>query len=369
LSPACPCGGRNAIRHATEPSKPLRLDGTRVVRVPSVSTRFLCRSCGGTFLVKDPVAVSGEIAAREHIAERVFAMGRDGAAREADTSHSTVKRLMRDWCHIREPGVEDADPDFLVVDVIAARGDGRVLLVDADGETLVEVLETVSDLSGWLERPGRLQPLRVCVPVDAGVAAAVRKSSPDSTLMVAPSTAWRAIRSTLGAGLGALRRDPSMHRRNGFPGVAGFLRALDGRVAPGEGWPREVLALLTAGRAARGVVSARDAATGRRMWPEMEVAAAVKGGSPLLRLLSVWREAILAGLDNRFVDKVCATMARVGRLVRGRRPALGFPDFRALVLLRDYRQPGPANAGGTTAPGRPLVGLLDVLTMTKAIPN
>lgn len=153
-----------------------------------------------------------------------------------------------------------------------------------------------------------------------------------------------------------------MARRNAFPGSARFLRALDGRAPQGEGWPVEVTALLSAGRVARAVAQSPDAAAGARLWPEFEMAASVPGGAPLLRLMGTWRDAILAGLDHRFVDRMAVAVAKVRRAAAARRPTLLVRDFRALVLLRDFERAVDPGGHGTIAHGRPVAGLAALLS-------
>ncbi len=357
----CPCGAATTVRHGSSSRGYLRPVGGSVEEAPCKAERFLCKACGRTFTVLPPHAREDERRVRDLVAELAFAHGRSGAARASGLGESVVGRLLDRWQSEREPDVLDAAPDFVILDVVPVRDGDAVLVADLDREALAEVSEGPAGLAGWLARPGVLQPLRACLPIDPALARTVREGVPGIQVMVAPSVVLRGIRAALTAGLASLRREPSMARRNAFPGAARFLRALDGRVPQGEGWPVEVTALLSAGRAARAVAGAPDAAVGARLWPEFEMAASVPGGAPLLRLMGTWRDAILAGLDHRFVDRMALAMTKVRRAAAARRPTLLLRDFRALVLLRDFeRTAGPAGHG-TVPHGRPVAGLASLL--------
>lgn len=311
--------------------------------------------------------------AREWVVETAFAHGRAGAVDRSGLGASVVDGIVDHWLASREGDVVDAQPDTVALDEVRTRLGGAIAVADLDNDALVEVLPDREALSRWLARPGMAQPLRVGLPVDAALATIVRGAVPGVRLLVAPVNAMRAVRAALAAGLSALRREPGMSRRNAFPGSARFLRALDGRVAACGGWPVEVTALLSAGRAAEHVVRAPDAREGARRWPEMELALSVPGAAPLARLMRTWREAILEGLDNRFVDRASAALSRVRRMSVSRRPSLLPRDLRGLYLLRDCRRGLVYGAGGDEAPvsvplGRSLDGLVTMLAASGTGP-
>jgi len=346
MTASCPaCASPRTIRHESLPDREAYArSGDRIERVPCPAARLLCKACGKTFVLRDEGTVAAERQARDHLAERAFRLGRAGAAREAGVTEKVVERLLRDWRQGREPDIAGCEPDFLLLQPASHRGEGRILVVDADAEALVEVLQDRSAVAGWLADPGRVPALRVCVPLDPGLAELARNALPGTVVMVAPSAVRRAIRLALAAGLNGLRRLGYMRGRNAMPGTARFLRAHDGRVEPGEGWPREVLSLLRAGRLASGIVDARAPAEAERSWREFELAADTEGGRPLARMMATWRREILAGLANRFIDRVAGIVDGITRQARARRPALAFEDFRALVLLRDAEGPGRGRA-------------------------
>lgn len=371
MTTPCPCGSPATVRHGPQRRHYLRPAGGTVEKAPCQAERFLCRSCGRTFTVLPPHAADCERQVRDLVAEIAFARGRSGAVRATGLGEAVVNRLVDRWQAEREIDVADAAPDFILIDVVPMRDGPAILVADLDHEALVEIAAGKDGLVRWLSRPGSLQPLRAGLPVDAALAHAVRAAAPGIQVMVAPSAVVRAVRAALTSGLSFLRRDPSMARRNAFPGGARFLRAFDGRAAVGEGWPVEVLALLSAGRAARAVATAPDAAAGARLWREFELAASVPGGAPLLRLMATWRDAILAGLDHRFVDRLTLSLAKVRRAAVARRPSLLVRDFRGLALLRDCERgtaaPVPPGMDGGTRPlGRPLVGLANLLSSAIA---
>lgn len=362
MTTPCPCGAATTVRHGSSQRSYLRpADGT-VEEAPCKAERFLCKACGRTFTVLPPHAREDEGRVRELVAELAFAHGRAGAVRVSGLGESVVGRLVDRWQADRETDVIDAAPDFILLDMVRMRDGTAVLVTDLDREALAEVSDGPDGLAGWLARPGILQPLRACLPIDPALARTVREGVPGIQVMVAPSAVLRAIRVALSAGLSSLRREPSMARRNAFPGSARFLRTLDGRAPQGEGWPVEVTALLSAGRVARAVAQSPDAAAGARLWPEFEMAASVPGGAPLLRLMGTWRDAILAGLDHRFVDRMAVAVAKVRRAAAARRPTLLVRDFRALVLLRDFERAVDPGGHGTIAHGRPVAGLAALLS-------
>ena len=366
MTDRCPCGSSSSVRHAPAPGSHMRVAGIKVERVPHEGVRRLCKACGRTFVVPPHGVAASEREVRDHVAELAFRLGRAGAVDATKLGSTVVDRLVDEWQAARDPETLDAAPDFVLVEPVRLRDKDGFLVLDVDRETLVEVVIERDGLDAWLGREGPLPPLRACVPLDAGVAATVRARLPGATVMVAPSTVLRAIRSALGTGLRALRREPSMRRRNAFPGTASFLRAHEGRAGPGEGWPVEVTALLAAGRVARDIAGSRDAAKGEALWREFEVAVAVPGGAHLARMMATWRDAILSGLDHRFVDRLARAATRIRRLTASRRPTLLIRDYRGLVLLRDYvrETSNPAVPGGrhrTVGAGRPLEGLAELL--------
>ncbi len=371
MTVTCPCGSPATVRHGSMPRRYLRTCAGGVEKVPCEAARFQCKACGRTFTILPAHALEDERRVRDLVAEATFRHGRSGAMRRTGLGEAVVEGQLDRWAREREPDVADAAPDFILLDEVRMRDGPVVLVADVDRESLVAVPSGDAALSRWLARPDVLPPLRACVPVDAALAAKVAAAVPGIRVMLAPSGLARAIRTALAAGLAALRRDPSMGRRNAFPSAARFLRALGGRVAPGEGWPLEVLALLSAGKAASAVAAAPDAAAGLRLWPEYEMAASVAGAAPLRRLMGTWRDAILTGLDHRFVDRVSQSLAKVRRTAAARRPTLLARDFRALALLRDHERAPlghglPGADGASVAAGRPLAGLADLLAGREA---
>ena len=353
MNPACPCGSPRTVRHGAEPGTHLRLEGGRAAKVPCTVPRFLCRGCGRSFARRAPEAEAEEIAVRDRAATLAFELGQAPAARELGVTLPVLRTLLKRWRRARDPDTHGAAPDFLIVECATLRGADAILVADLDREILVEVVPDPGRLAEWLVRPGRLPALRTCVPLDPGIAGAVRGALPEAVAMVAPSAVARAMRGALAAGLRILRRLPGMAGRNGFPSTARFVQAVEGSGPVGEGWPREVLALHGAGRLAREIVEAPDAARGAALWPEFEISASVAGGQPLARLMATWRREILSGLDHRFVDRMAGAMHQARRSAQARRPSLAFQDFRGLVLLRDYGRPA--------VPGGPLAGLIALL--------
>ena len=366
MNPACACGSPRTVRHGAETGSHLRLAGEVAERVGATFPRFLCKGCGRTFSHRPPEVEQAERLVRERASDLAFALGRAPAARVLGIGPSVLATLLDRWQAAREADMLDASSDFLILESVGLRGAEAILVADVDRESLVEVTAGIERLEGWLARPGSLPALRVCVPLDPALAGVVRRSLPEAELMVAPGAVARSLRGALAAGLRILRRLPGMRGRNAFPSTARFLRAVEGASAACEGWPREVVALHGAGRVAGEIAGAADAESGKALWPEFELTVAVPGGSPLARLMSTWKGAILSGLEHRFVDRIARTVEQVRRLTQARRPSLVFQDFRGLVLLRDYEHraapPVAPGAGrGTVAFGRPLEGLVGLL--------
>jgi transposase-like protein len=359
MNPRCPCGSPRTIRHGTDAGSHLRLSGRVAERVASPVSRFLCKGCGKTFPHREPEAEAEERAVRDRAAELAFALGRAPAARELGVGPSVLATLLDRWHASRDGDTLDATPDFILAEAMHLRNGDAILVADVDRETLIEVLPDVGSLEAWLARPGSLPALRVCVPVDPALADAVRRSLPDATVMVAPHAVLRAIRSALALGLRIVRRSPGMAGRNAFPSTARFLRAVEGGREDAAGWPGEVRGLLAGGRLAMAIASAPDAARGELMWPEFEVAADGAGGGPVARLMRTWRDAILAGLQHRYVDRFAKAMEQVRRAGQARRPSLVFHDFRGFILLRDYGL--SSMRADASAQGRPVAGLAGMM--------
>jgi hypothetical protein len=350
VSVTCPCGSPRTVLHERKEVSSLRLAGNQVEVVRLPASRRLCRSCGRTFVEKDPVAASLERKAAEHLARLTFRLGRAGACRESGLGEKRLDRVLRQWREGRESEREEVESDFLLIGTALQRGDDRILVVDADRETLVEVLDGGASLGAWLARDGVATPLNVCIPLDAGIAACVRRSLPGTAVLVAPSVVRRAIRTALASGLSALRRLPGLLGCNAMPGTARFLRAFDGRAPRGDGWPREVLGLLAAGEGARRITTTQAPDGLRQAWREFEILVDVPGGRPLARLMATWQGEITEGIGHRFVDRIAGLTDRLSRQATLYRPALAFEDFRSLVLLMDTSEPaGPGleRAAGT----------------------
>jgi len=372
MNPRCGCGSPRTVRHATDRSTHLRLAGGKAVEVHGIATRYLCKGCGRTFTCRPTEAEAEECAVRDKAAELAFALGRAPAARELGIETTTMATLMARWHAARDIEALDAAPDFLLVDRVNVRKKEAFLLTDVDRETLVDIVQGTEGLAGWLGAPGRMPALKVVIPIDAEVAGTFRRTLPGATVMVAPSTVARAIWKALATGLRSLRNDSGMRGRNAMPGTAGFIRTVRGNTPVHDGWPLEVLSLVTAGRAAAAIAAAPDAEHASRIWPEFELAASGPGGGPLSRLMTTWRDAILSGLDHGFVDRFSTAVRQVRRAAQSRRPSIVFQDFRGLVLFgtgdRTSTMPRSSNMQATPhACGRLIAGLAVKLGQTGMV--
>lgn len=363
----CPrCSSIDLVSRGTESHSALVVRDGRLVEIEGRSRRLTCKSCGKTSSHRDDGLVDASHEARDLIAETVHRLGQTAASAELGVPRSTVQRHLARWREAREPEIVGAAPIFLLVDVAHVRGADRVLVVDLDRETLVEMLEGHDDLATWLGEASRAPAVRVCMGLDARLAAIVRTGLPAAEVMVAPSTMRRAVRTEAILATRALRCSPDLRGRNGMPFPQEMADALrEGRRTPGQ-WPMEAGAVLTASRAAFHLLDAKDRGSAERAWPQFEMAVGLAPMPRLARLFATWREPILAGVDHRFVDRASMLVSKARRALATRRPSLGFQDLRGFALMDGFETAleGLPIPGSQTpvAVGRPLAGLLEALS-------
>lgn len=364
---ACPrCSSTNLVSRGTESHSVLVVRDGRIVEVRGTSQRMTCKSCGKTSSHREDGLVDASYEARELIVETVHRLGQTAASAELGVPRSTVQRHLARWREAREPEIVGAAPIFLLVDVAHVRGADRVLVVDLDRETLVEMLEGHDQLAGWIGEASRAPAVRVCMGLDPKLASIVRTGLPSAEVMVAPSTMRRAVRTEAILATRALRRSPDLRGRNGMPFPQEMAEALrEDRPTP-EPWPLDAGAVLTAARAALHLLDAKDRAGAEAAWPQFEMAVALAPMPRLARLFSTWREPILAGVDHRFVDRASLLVAKARRALATRRPSLGFQDLRGFALMDGFEMaleglPIPGASQTPVSVGRPLVGLLEAL--------
>ena len=360
MTPSCPhCGSGNCTRNGYGSNEAAYLDGGRVAYRPARTVRVVCRDCGRSGSLRDEADMLGEAALREHLAERTFALGQEAAAREVGMPSTTLQGYLQAWAGRREPDVEDAAPDHLLLASAHLRREDCLLAVDMERRTLVEILRGEKALRAWLDHPSRAPALRACIPLDPRLASVLREHVPSTVQMVSPPAVRLAVGRAADNALRALRRLPGMASRNGMPTPAEFAEALDGRLAPHEGWPSEARVLLSAATVALAVSAAGGREEGERLWPEMALAAAERPARAVRDLMETWREPLLEGLGRPEVEAVEAMAARIGTGLASRKPTLGLQDLRSFALLRDFeRAPGvrlhPGHRPATVAVGTSL---------------
>ena len=364
------CGSERLVRKGAFHPTFHRIQDGVAVPYEATAARVLCRACGRNGSVYDEADLAAERALRRHVVERVFLLGQSGAAIETGIPRATVQRHVEAWCALREPEVLDVAPDFLLLEPVRIRGADCILAVDVDRGTLVELLAAGDPVRAWLADPGRMPALQVCTPLDPALISLVGTALPEVRIMVSPAAAARGLRTEAELAFRALRRHATARGCNGMPTAPEFTRSLAADGAPGprhaERWPRAAIALRAAARAVLDLLALSSRAEGERRWAETELAAA--GSDRILRWLRVWREPVLEGLDNAFVDGAAGLVAGVRRAMARRRPFLGLADLRAFALLRDFvRRSVPTPPGmppRAVSEGRPLAGLEALLAST-----
>lgn len=365
---ACPrCGSPELVSRGKERHTSLVVRDGCIAEVEAYAQRLTCKSCGKTSSHRDESVVDATHEARDLIVRTVHRLGQTAAASQLGVPRSTIQRHLAKWRDAREAEVAGAAPAFLLVDTAHVRGADRVLVVDLDRETLVEILEGHGELSRWLGDDARAPALKVCMGLDSRLAAIVREGLPTAEIMVAPTTMRRTVRSEAILATRALRRSPDVRGRNGLPFPQEMAAVLKGDLPTPEQWPVEAGAILTAARAGMHLLAARNRASAEAMWPQFEMAVALAPMPRLARLFTTWREPILAGVDHRFVDRACLLLSKARRCLSTRRPSLGFDDLRGFALMDGFETaleglPIPGMSQTPVAVGRPLAGLLEALS-------
>lgn len=335
MSACTHCGSRETVPHGKRRRSGRILRDERAEREPVAVSRFLCRSCGRTSTLRDDAAA---LRLRDYVVARVFEVGQSAAAVEVGLSRAAVQRRLRAWGDEREPAVFDAEPPFVLVETAEIRGAQRVLVCDVDRETLVEILEDPNALPGWLSQPGRAPALQICLPLDPRLRDLARAALPQAETMVAPASVARSLTALGDGAYRALRRRPEHEGSNSLPAAAEFRRASRGRFPPGSEWPNAFRALAGALRTAHAILAAGSRAAAERLWPEFAIACAGDASRAVASLFATWREEILCGIENGFVDRVAKLAEAARRSLSRRRPALGFPDLRCLALLQGFER-------------------------------
>lgn len=366
---ACPhCGSARTVRHGTQRSSRLVLRDGTVTEQVFAEPRHLCRDCGRTGTIRTGASSASEIEVRDHLVAMVFAKGQSETARETGLTRPVIQRHLQAWADGREPDVLAAEPVFLIIDTANLRGVDRVLVCDLDRTSLVELLGDEASLRDWLTQTDRAPAVQVCLPVNPRLRDIVRESLPSAEVMVAPRTASRAFAAAGDAAFRSLRRRSDMIGRNSLPRSPEFLAAARGETPSEPSWPREFAALAGALRSARSLVSSRTRDEAERLWPELQLSCAPPEARAVRDLAGAWREPILSGIDNRFVDASAALVERCRRGLRNRRPALGFNDLRSMALLDGFDRSLDSPVGESSAyatpisKGRPLGQLLEALS-------
>lgn len=364
---SCPrCGSGSLVSRGTEGYTALAIEGGRIVERDGLSQRFTCRDCGRTSSHRDPSLEQASHQAHALVVDTAHRMGQTAAAACLGLARATVQRHMARWRDAREEEVAGAAPAFLLLDVAHLRRADRILVVDLDRETLVEMLEGHGALAGWLSNGARAPAVKVCLGVDPRIASIVRESLPTARLMVAPTTMRRIVRGEAILATRTLRRAPAARGRNGMPFPAEMAQALSGLSPVPEQWPMDAGAILTGARAAMHLLSLRGRDEAEAAWPQFELAVAMAPMPRLGRLFSTWREPILDGIDHRFVDRAADLAAAARRALSTRRPSLGFQDLRGYALMDGFETvveglPIPGVVPTPVSVGRPLAGLVEAM--------
>lgn len=349
---SCPnCSSNLLVSRGTERHAALVVEGGRLVEVEGVSQRLTCKACGKTSTHRDGALSEASHEAHALIVDTTHRLGQTAASAELGIPRTTIQRHMARWRDAREPEVRRAAPSFLLVETASLRGAERVLVVDLDRESLIEMLQAPGDLREWIDDPDRAPAVKVCMGIDARLSGIVRECLPGAEVMVAPSTMRRAVRMEAILSTRAVRRAPETRGRNGMPFPQEMARVLrEGGPAPDE-WPSIACAVLSASRAALDLLASPTRDRAERAWPQFDMAARLAPVQRLSRLFSTWREPILAGIDHRFVDGPTTLVSRARRALVTRQPRLGFQDLRGYALMDGFQ----SVVEGLPIPGVPQV--------------
>lgn len=361
------CGSIEVVGHGSSMATTQVVRSGRLVEESFKISRVICKACGRTGSSKDPALLLAEATVREHLVRLVFSHGQAEASRLSGCPRSTLQRHLKAWSDAREDDVRNAEPALLLIDTVTLRGADRPLVIDLDRETVVELLPGTQELPGWLTQSGRAPAVRVCIPINSEIRAAIIECLPRANILIAPESARRRLLVEGALSLRSLRRHPSLLGSNGLPLQGEFSAAVLSVQPDTTGWCRAAASLAGAVRVGLAILNARSADEARSLLPEFEIASSGSESRRICQFVKTWWFAIMSGIEHRYVDRVAEMASRIRRDLAAKRPVLGFADARAFAVLDGFERRAESPLGwagrapAQVSRGRPLAGLMKSL--------
>lgn len=356
-APPCPrCGGRKGVSFGTANRSLLSLTAGRLRRESGPVQRWRC-ACSHVFADDRRV---NEHAVLEHVSQMAMRLGSAAAAAKLDCDEKTIETTLARWLalHCDERTVV---PEVMMLVGVATAGRSRLIVGDADDATLVDLLEDRGALADWAAgREGA--PALVLVEYDGRALAEVRDVFPDATPVLAVSAVAEAIRQVAAKGFANGRSSAIQRGSNVRLDTELFERRRSELSASDRddisGWPDDLRVLFGAKNALLDALKLKPGPERDRLWALSESdLSTISSGAGLLRFLSTWREAIAAGLANRWSDDPWRDLVALKEAISKARPRAGGSILRAILLVETPTMGGspvatPGSFLNTHAPAR-----------------
>ena len=332
-APPCPrCGGRKGVSFGTASRSLLSLTAGRLRRESGPVQRWRC-ACSHVFADDRRV---NEHAVLEHVSQMAMRLGSAAAAAKLDCDEKTIETTLARWLALHCDERTDV-PEVMMLVGVATAGRPRLIVGDADDATLVDLLEDRGALADWAAgREGA--PALVLVEYDGRALAEVRDVFPDATPVLAVSETASAIRQVAAKGF-ATSRSSAIQRGTNARLDADLFERRRGDISATDrediaSWPEDARALFTAKNALLDALELKPGPERDGLWAlSQSELATISCGAGLLRLLSTWREAIGAGLANRWSDEPWRDLVALKEAISEARPRAGGSILRAILLV------------------------------------
>jgi len=343
-APPCPhCGGRKGVSFGTASRSLLSLKEGRLRRESGPVQRWRC-ACNHVFA--DDRRVS-EHAVLEHVSQMAIRLGSSATAAKLGCDEKTVETSLARWLALHCDDRTDVPEVMMLVGVTTA-GRRRLVVGDADDATLLDFLEDRGALVGWAAgREGA--PALVLVEYDGRALAEVRDVFPDATAVLAVSETASAIQQVAAKGFATSRSSAIQRGTNArldadlFERRRGDISATDREEI--SSWPDDARTLFVAKNALLDALELKPGPERDRLWALSESdLSTISSGAGLLRFLSTWREAIVAGLANRWSDDPWRDLVALKEAISKARPRAGGAILRAILLVETPTMVGSAEA-------------------------
>jgi hypothetical protein len=291
-----------------------------------------------------------EHAVLEHVSQMAMRLGLSGAAAKLDCDEKTIETTLARWLALHYDDTAGV-PEVMMLVGVATAGRPRLIVGDADDATLVDFLEDRSSLADWAAgREGT--PTLVLVEYDGRALAEVRNVFPDATPVLAISETASAIRQIAAKGFAA-SRSSAIQRGTNARLDADLFERRRGDISDADredisSWPDDARTLFMAKNALLDALDLKPSPERDGLWAlSQSELATTNCGAGLLRFLSTWRDAISAGMSNRWSDEPWRDLVALKEAISTARPRAGGSILRAILLVET-----PTISGYTTgSPG------------------